>query len=116
MSRGWFGFDLDGTLALYDGWKGAHHIGDPIEPMVALVRTWIAEGRRIKIFTARVADVSPEERLEIEAVIRAWCREHIGQALPVTATKDMAMIALYDDRCVQVEKNTGRLIGGLDHE
>ena len=25
--KGWYGFDLDGTLAKYDGWKGIDHIG-----------------------------------------------------------------------------------------
>jgi len=29
MSKGWVGVDLDGTLAHYDGWKGADHIGEP---------------------------------------------------------------------------------------
>jgi len=33
--------------------------------------------------------------------------EHIGVDLPVTREKDMAMIALYDDRCVQIIPNTG---------
>ena len=27
----WHGFDLDGTLAKDDGWKGKDYIGDPIE-------------------------------------------------------------------------------------
>jgi hypothetical protein len=31
--------------------------------------------------------------------------------LPITNCKDFAMVELYDDRCVQVEANTGRLIG-----
>lgn len=30
----WIGVDLDGALAHYEGWKGAHHIGAPLAPMV----------------------------------------------------------------------------------
>ena len=30
----WVGFDLDGTLAKYDGWKGIDHIGEPVESVV----------------------------------------------------------------------------------
>jgi hypothetical protein len=31
---GWIGVDLDATLAKYDGWKSADHIGEPIPAMV----------------------------------------------------------------------------------
>ena len=53
--KGWYGFDLDGTLAKYDGWKGIDHIGEPVKPMVDLIRKMHAEGRIVKILTARVA-------------------------------------------------------------
>lgn len=45
-------------------------------------------------------------------LIQAWCLEHIGTALRVTASKDFAMIQLWDDRAVAVEMNTGRVLGG----
>ena len=51
---GWIGVDLDGTLAKYDGWHGIEHIGMPIRPMMERVRTWLAMGIQVKIFTARV--------------------------------------------------------------
>lgn len=51
----WIGFDLDGTLAKYDGWKGLDHIGEPIEAIVRLAKKFHAEGKRVKILTARVA-------------------------------------------------------------
>lgn len=35
----------------------------------------------------------------------------IGRELPVTATKDFAMIELWDDRAVQVRMNTGEVVG-----
>lgn len=51
----WYGFDLDGTLAKYDGWKGIDHIGEPVKPMVDLIKRMRAEGKVVKIMTARVA-------------------------------------------------------------
>ena len=52
----WWGFDLDGTLAEKTGaWKGIEHIGEPIKPMVELARELHYSGKKIKIFTARVA-------------------------------------------------------------
>ena len=53
--KGWYGFDLDGTLAKYDKWEGIDHIGDPVKPLVDLIRKMHAEGRVVKILTARVA-------------------------------------------------------------
>ena len=45
----WYGFDLDGTLAEYHGWKGVEHIGKPIKPMCDLMKRLHAEGKRVKI-------------------------------------------------------------------
>ena len=70
------------------------------------MKAWLAEGKDVRIFTAR-ANSGPAQIGYIEA----WCLEHLGAVLPVTATKNMATIALYDDRCTRVESNTGRLIG-----
>lgn len=103
---GWYGVDLDGTLARYDGWVDKYHIGEPIEPMVKLVKGWLAEGKDVRIFTARANRPEPK----VIASIERWCRRHLGAVLPVTCTKDYGMIVLYDDRAVQVECNTGRLI------
>jgi len=108
--NGWIGVDLDGTLAHYDGWKGVGIIGRPIELMCQRVRQWLAEGKEVKIFTARVG--GPEEAsnaLERQAV-RDWSMEQFGQHLEVTCKKDFLMEELYDDRAVTVEKNTGRIL------
>ena len=53
--KGWYGFDLDGTLAKYDKWEGIDHIGEPVKPMVDLIRKMHDEGKVVKILTARVA-------------------------------------------------------------
>ncbi len=106
---GWIGVDLDGTLAHYDGWKGEAHIGPPIAAMADRVRGWLKEGHEVRIFTARV-DVTEAMREIVEAPIRTWCEQHLGQVLPITNVKTMSMWKLYDDRCIQVEANTGRLL------
>lgn len=53
--KGWHGFDLDGTLAVYDKWEGIDHIGEPIAPMVDLIRKMHESGEVVKILTARVS-------------------------------------------------------------
>lgn len=108
---GWVGFDLDGTLAKYDGWKGADVIGEPIPDMVALAKEHITHGVPIKVFTARVCSQQTEEtRTAAEKAITAWCHKHLGTVVPITAEKDYMMMDLYDDRCHRVEINTGRIL------
>lgn len=98
---------MDGTLAHYEGWKGVGHIGEPVPEMVERVKAWLAEGVTVKVFTARCFGDDPE----VLGPIREWCRKHVGQELEVTCTKDFAMVELWDDRCVAVETNTGRVLG-----
>jgi hypothetical protein len=119
----WIGVDLDGTLAYYDGWKGIEHIGAPIKPMVDRVKMWLANGKTVKIFTARVdggevaiaagdpAGFAVRDVAAVRAHIELWCLEHIGVVLPITNCKDYGMIELWDDRCVQVITNTGHAVG-----
>lgn len=112
----WIAVDLDGTLAEYSGWQGELHIGAPIPAMVARVRAWLDAGREVRIFTARAAGGgrASADPAVIAGTIQAWCNEHIGQVLPITATKDYGMIELWDDRAVQVIANTGRRADGQD--
>lgn len=127
--RGWIGVDFDGTLAQYGTWVSPTHCGQPIAPMVERVKRWLAAGREVRIFTARVfpilGAITPDtivgappggDRRGYEAAaaveaIRDWCRQHVGQVLTITCVKDYAMVELYDDRCVQVRPNTGELVG-----
>lgn len=113
--EGWIGVDFDGTLATYDQWRGCDHCGEPIPAMVERVKKWRAEGRNVRIVTARVFAPPNKSTRQFEAAIsllsiQRWCQTHLGEVLPITCTKDFAMIELWDDRCVQVEKNTGRRI------
>lgn len=104
-NEGWIGVDLDGTLALYDEWVAPDHIGKPIWAMVRRVQQWLADGKQVRIFTARISR-EDQAALAREA-IEAWCMEHVGEVLPITNIKDQHMIELWSNRCVQVEKNTG---------
>lgn len=111
---GWIGVDLDGTLAHYDGWQGSLHIGEPIPLMLARVKRWLAEGKEVRIVTARVGPASiardDEPVSEVVGAIIAWCEKHLGQALTVQCEKEYGMYELWDDRAVTVEKNTGRCL------
>jgi len=120
-ASGWIGVDLDGTLArvdygkVYDG-----SIGEPIQDMVEFVRLLNPRLVDFRVFTARVA--SPLQRWQgydfpCEAyairyqrmLIEAWCLEHIGCVLPVTATKDHQCVAIIDDRAISAPHNFERL-------
>lgn len=108
---GWIGFDLDGTTASYDAWHGPTHIGAPIKPIIEKIREYIANGFEVRIFTARMSTPSAKEAGEVADAIGDWTEKHVGKRLRATCVKDYAMIRLYDDRAVQVEHNTGRIIG-----
>jgi hypothetical protein len=97
----WIGVDLDGTLAHDLGNKDLDEIGSPIKPMLKRVQKWIAEGKTVKIFTARAS--APRQI----AVVKKWLAQHGLPDLEVTNAKDLRMIELWDDRCVQVMTNSG---------
>lgn len=101
IKSAWYGVDLDGTLARYNGFKGPDHIGEPIPEMVEQIKAWLAEGKTVKIFTARacVKDHIPP--------VEAWVEKHIGVKLEVTNVKDYGMVQLWDDRAVRVKYNQG---------
>lgn len=108
--NGWYGVDFDGTLAKHlPNWPLLPP-GPPITSMVKRVREWLDAGIEVRIFTARVSDPDRRSAARHKAAIEAWCLEHLGQKLEVTCKKDFSMVRLYDDRAVQVESNTGRLI------
>lgn len=106
--RGWIGVDLDGTLAHYDGWKGAANIGEPVPKMRERVLRWMREGREVRIFTARVSSGPDSRDAEVaRAHVADWLASHGMGGLQITNVKDYAMDELWDDRVVRVELNTG---------
>jgi hypothetical protein len=101
----WIGVDLDGTLAEYHGWSA--EIGPPIPRMMERMYKWIhTPGLRVKIFTARAAMGT-----NAIVVVQQWLNKYNLPDLEVTNVKDMYMIELWDDRAIQVIKNTGIAIG-----
>ena len=114
--QGWIGCDLDGTLAVHDtdgfAKHGPSYIGPPVEKMVARVKKWLAEGREVRIVTARVS--LGDNRESIRRPIIAWCIHHIGQELPITNEKDYSMLELWDDRAIQIIPNTGERADGKE--
>lgn len=114
--KGWIACDLDRTLAHYDKYQGSDHIGEPIEPMVELVKFWLESGEDVRIFTARVW-VPPEpnmrdleDHLAAHVAIENFCMAQFGKRLPITCTKDPKCKAIYDDLAFHVEPNTGRVL------
>lgn len=98
----WIGVDLDGTLAEYHGWSD--EIGKPVPAMMERIYKWLHQpGLRVKIFTARIANNSEVEIPKIQA----WMKQHGLPELDITCSKDMFMLELWDDRVIQVIKNTG---------
>lgn len=99
--------DFDRTLATYESWeKQENRLGAPIPAMVRRVQLWLEAGIEVRIFTARASASNP--RLEADRkAIEAWCEEHIGVVLEITNEKDFDTIAIWDDRAVSLEPNTG---------
>lgn len=108
--REWIGVDFDGTLATYDGFQGHNKLGAPVPAMVERVMRWHNAGILIKIFTARVSG-SLLDAQEATKGIKNWLAQHNLPDFEITCTKDYYMSELYDDRAVQVEFNTGILVG-----
>lgn len=114
----WIGVDFDGTLAYYDKWVAWNVFGKPIPLMLKRVQNWLAEGRQVKIFTARVAFENDTcyktgvdfTRTDIIKALQDWCEANGLPRLEITATKDFQMIELWDDRAIQVIPNTGKTL------
>lgn len=104
MAR-WIGVDLDGTLAEITGTTG-RRIGKPVQPMLKRVKRWLADGKAVKIMTARRLDQGQIDELE------NWLMRHDIEKCGITNSKDPDMIELWDDNALRVERNTGKLCSG----
>lgn len=101
---GWIGVDLDGTLAYHEPLTPVDRVGKPIPRMLDRVKEWVRTGQEVRIVTARAAI---ESQIPI---IQDWLEEQGLPRFAVTDKKDFRMIALYDDRAVQVVSNTGIVV------
>ena len=113
--KAWIGCDLDGTLAKCDGWKGWQYIGEPVEKMVLKLKSYMDRGLTVKIWTARCSKVSLARSNitfdQMSKVIQDWTEKVFGQRLEVVTEKDCDMLFCFDDSIMQVEPNTGNIIG-----
>ncbi len=101
----WVGVDLDGTLARWDENLSRNRVGEPVLIMLSFVKRMVNDGIRVKIFTARASDPSQV------TTIRKWLKKNgLPSSMEITNIKDYGMERLYDDRSIQVERNTGRII------
>lgn len=108
--RKFIAVDLDGTLAHYDKRDkntGRMSIGPPIPMMVDRVKTWLSRGDVVIIFTSRVADTTKPDFNDVVSMIHAWCEEHIGERLWVTAVKWAYLSEIWDHKARRVTVNLG---------
>ncbi|HNR72463.1 MAG TPA: hypothetical protein PKZ55_08720 [Verrucomicrobiota bacterium] len=106
----WIGVDLDGTLARDDAadhFQPPYPLGEPVPEMIARVKSLLAAGVTVKIFSARACE--PESI----PIIQAWTERHGLGRLEVTHQKDYDLIRYYDDRAIQVLPNQGRPVSSL---
>ena len=116
MHEKWYGFDIDGTIADNSAHTfGMGKIGKPVKPMCDLMKKLHAQGRCVKIFTARLSDVGsdPSSQQAVKEHIWKWCDENLGFRPEITDRKDYMMECLYDDRAKQVVRNTGECLEDL---
>ena len=103
---GWYGVDLDGTLAYLDS-STFPVIGKPIPLILDKVKELLSLNKRVKIFTARAS-----EKKEIIR-IKKWLKENdLPNNLEITNVKDYLCIQIWDDRARRVLLNTGYFVDG----
>lgn len=110
-AKKYIGFDLDGTLAHHAPGDSTDTVGPPIAANVARARAYLDAGEEIRIITARAWSGYEDAPHQI-SMIEAWCEVWLGRIVPVQAHKCGRMHALFDDRAVAVERNTGVILGG----
>ena len=106
------GVDFDGTLFTTFEPYDPRKIGKPVPKMIKFVQKLIKQGKKVVILTARMntSEHTPQQLAFTRKLIRGACKKYIGKALPVTAEKHSTMKIIYDDRAVQVVRNTGKIV------
>ena len=105
MAKRIIAVDLDGTLAMYDQWRGIDSIGEPVAVIREAVRQAVKEGAEVHIFTSRVSD--PSDADEAMKHIIHWLDKYDVPYHGITAVKHKFFTEFWDDRAIQVIKNKG---------
>lgn len=121
--QGWIAVDWDGTVVEYHGWTKWNEFGKPIPAMVERIKGWLAEGKDVRIFTARVPLPQDDDKeqtcyktgekftgVTMRYAIALECEKIFGVRLRSQSYKDLHTIEIWDDRAVGVEANTGRTL------
>lgn len=95
-------------MGFYDG-NALKYLARWRKAMQERVKRWLAEGKEVRIFTAR-AYATGFDGAAARLVVEDWAEKHLGKRLKVVCQKDYQMIELWDDRAVQVIPNTGKPI------
>jgi hypothetical protein len=109
-SSNWVGVDLDGTLSSTDNeghFLPPYPLGQPIPEMVEMVKSLVAAGITVKIFSARAWEPANVP------MVQDWAERHGLGRLEVTNQKDYDLIRFYDDRAIQIVPNRGKSVGSL---
>ena len=112
LSGRWIGVDFDGTLAFsVPNRIDPYTLGVPVPEMVYRVKNWLEEGYTVKLLTARMYPKSSTGGIRdldlMDKLLRGWTKLHLGTELENTCQKDGWMEVLWDDRAIQVIKETG---------
>jgi hypothetical protein len=100
----WVGVDLDGTLSRTDNpghFAPPYPLGEPVVSMLEMVKSLLAAGVTVKIFSARACEPAGIP------LIQDWAERHGLGRLEVTNQKDFNLIRFYDDRAIQIYPNLG---------
>ena len=98
----WVGFDFDGTISSNDNkghFEPPYPLGEPIPGMIETVKSLLAAGITVKVFTARASDPADIP------TIRDWTERHGLGRLEVTDRKDFNLIRFFDDRAIAIKPN-----------
>lgn len=127
--EGYILVDMDGTMFKYTEWTKWNEFGEPIPLMIDRVKRWLAEGKDVRVFTARCPLPHEEDKehvcrksgekwtgVQMKYAIALHCEKHVGQRLRSQCYKDLNAIEIWDDRAVGVEANTGRTLADAARE
>lgn len=118
VKKTWIGVDWDRTLVEYHTNPNGYdplHMGEPLWPMVARIKDWLAVGMQVKIFTARASGFNLENERErsLKSLVIQTMQDHMENVmglprLQVTNEKDYLCEAIYDDIAIGMIPNTGQ--------